>query len=58
MGLLSRLSSVFRRSPKDPDDVATYGEAARLTEEQVSIRAAAKSGPGAKNYYSGQDKPK
>jgi hypothetical protein len=58
MRLLDRLSSLFRRSPKHPDDLATHGEASRLAEDQLSLRAAAKSGPGAKNYYSGEDKRK
>jgi hypothetical protein len=56
MRLLDRLTSMFKRSPKDPDDVAGQREAARVAEDQVSVRAAAKSGPGAKNYYSGEDK--
>jgi hypothetical protein len=58
MRLLDRLTSVFRHSPKDPDDVSTHNEATRLSEEQVSIRAASKSGPGAKNYYAEEDKRK
>jgi hypothetical protein len=56
MRLLDRITSVFKRSPKDPDDVAGHAEAARVAEDQASTRAAAKSGAGAKNYYSGEDK--
>jgi hypothetical protein len=50
--LLNRLSSLFRRDPKTPEDVAADKESARISAEVASNRFAAKSGIGSENYLS------